>query len=152
MSESIEETAAKIARFDSEIKGLQQSFDGFKAESRDNFTRLFEKVERATMPKETPWGHIFAGIGVLVTILGGICGGGLTLLIALAAWANAYFGDMIAKADAKADAAITMRDTVAGLVIGRQSDEKEMGRILSRLDSMEKTADSRERKKRPPSK
>lgn len=142
MSDQIEETAAKLAKFGAEIKGLQDGFDGFKTESRDNFRAIFERMERAFQPKETPWGHIFAGIGVLVTIIGGICGAGLTLLIALAAWANAYFGDMIVKADAKADAALTMREMVSGLSAARTADEKELARIMTKLDSMERRAEN----------
>lgn len=142
MSDTIEEQAAKFATLNTEVKNLQTSFDRFGKESGENFVRIFEKLERVNAPKETPWGHIFAGIGVLVTILGGMVGAGLTLVIALAAWANAYFGEMIAKSDSKAEAALTMRDTVSGLTAGRQADEKELSRLMTRLDSIERRAES----------
>lgn len=160
MGESIEETTAKLAKFGAEIENLKQGVGGiskrvetFEIESRDSFARLFDKLERATAPKETPWGIIFAAAGVLVAILTAIAGGGLTLILALAAWANAYFGEMIIKAEAKADQAIaihqqsatttaSIRETLSSISAGRLAEEKEQERISVRLDTLDRKIDS----------
>lgn len=154
MNES--DTAAKIASFSVEIDNLKNGVgaigkrvETFEIESRDSFSRLFDKLERATTPKETPWGIIFAAAGVLVAILTAIAGGGLTLILALAAWANAYFGEMIAKADGKAEQAVaihqqsatttaSIRDMLSTISAARLSEEKEQDRFSSRLDTIEK--------------
>lgn len=160
MGESLEENAAKLATFGAEIENLKQGVGGiskrvetFEIESRDSFTRLFDKLERVATPKPTPWGLIIAGAGLLITALTAMAGGCLTLILSLAAWANAYFGENISKVEAKADQAIaihsqsavtvaSIRDALATIAAGRIAEEKEQARLTSQLDAIERKVES----------
>lgn len=161
MDETLADTTSKLAKFGAEIENLKDGVGSikkrvevFEIESRDSFSRLFDKLERATAPKETPWGVIFAGCGVLVAILTAIAGGGLTLILALAAWANAYFGDLISKAEAKGEQALQVhasgsatisgvRDSLSAIQAELAAAAKERDRLASQIDSFQRRLEDR---------
>lgn len=72
-----------IAGLDGRISELGSKFDA-------SLSRLFDKVETNTR-RSTPWNIIFSFAGIFATVV-----------LALAAWANAYFGQAIGAAQREA--------------------------------------------------
>lgn len=156
---AMEDTSTKLATFGTEIANIKTTvgqvenrMERFEGESRDNFLRLFDKLEKATAPRPTPWNLILTAMGVLVAILTAIAGGGLTAVLALAAWANAYFGQSIDKIDAKAEQSMAIHSTISSSLsdfrtqMSRLETElinaaKERERMNARLDEISRRAE-----------
>ena len=132
ISAEVEHTRGSLASIDKRMGDLEK-------ESRDSFNRVYEKLDRATSPRPTPWNLIVTGIGVLVATITAIAGGGLTAALALAAWANAYFGQSIAEIDAKAEQSIQVHAALSTTL----TDIK--ARLASTDNELENTAKEQER-------
>lgn len=91
----------KFAALEQDVSGLKQDIAGLDGrishmgEKLDvSLARIFDKVEAGTR-RHTPWNIIFSFAGIAATII-----------LALSAWANAYFGQAIASAQREASQAM----------------------------------------------
>ena len=87
----------KFAALEQDVSGLKQDIAGLDGrishmgEKLDvSLARIFDKVEAGTR-RTTPWNIIFSFAGIAATVI-----------LALSAWANAYFGQAIAAAQREA--------------------------------------------------
>lgn len=87
--------AAEVEGVKAAVNGINGRLDRIDHENRQSFDRVYDKLDKATTPRPTPWNAILTAAGVLVAFLAALAGGMLTLIIALAAWGNAYFSGMI---------------------------------------------------------
>lgn len=82
-----EDMNRKVGQLESEVSSIKEDVRGIKGDLAQGFSRVFDRMDRVSSPKPTPWAVIFAAVGVLAS-----------LLVSLALWANAYFGQGIAAA------------------------------------------------------
>lgn len=114
--------AASIVSLETRMTAIEADFAEMRKENRDaadrtdrNLAALHNKVEGLTTAlatkiesiatKPPPWGLIMAIAGIAATLFVGLSGIGITVAGSLSLWANAYFGQAIKAAEARANAA-----------------------------------------------
>lgn len=75
-----EDNARKLGSLETEVAGLKGDVAQIRGDVRAGFSEVFAKIDRAAQPKATPWG----AVAVLITVL-----------LALAAWGNAWISQAI---------------------------------------------------------
>jgi hypothetical protein len=93
----------RLATLGADVENVKREVDVLATETRAGFTRIFDKLDKVSQPRPTPWNLIFTGLGVGLTMICAVAGGLGTLILALAAWANAYFTELVGKVDYKAE-------------------------------------------------
>lgn len=147
-----EEISSKVGALDAEVAGVKRDVGELNARigNLDNkldhgLGKVFDKLDSATRPTPTPWGIIIAAmVGICTVCIGG---GGLilTLILALAAWANSYFGQSIDTAANVAQQALqshsamsqrvdSVKDRVGGLEATQTATLETLARVVTKLD------------------
>jgi septal ring factor EnvC (AmiA/AmiB activator) len=153
MAQDVGEISQRVAQLDTEVGGLKSDVQevrkelGNFADKMDrNLGRLFDRVE-ATGKKETPWGVILTGLGIMSAGGIGLSGLFLTLILALSAWANSYFGQRIEAAQEVGNQALqhqttatnkvdVLKEKVSTLEAQRDSSNVDRARLQSQLDAV----------------
>jgi len=142
MSAEVEHMRGSLASIDKRMGDVEK-------ENRESFNRVYDKLDKATQPRPTPWNLILTGAGVAIAFATAISGGLLSLLLALAVWANAYFSEMISKTEMKAESAIQANSSIFQSIQNLQTN---VASQASRLDAVDRRAENRadERLPSPP--
>lgn len=111
----------EVANISKAVAAVEHRLDRMEGETQGGFQRVYDKVDKLAQ-RQWPWTPILGIAGMLVTIGLAVCGGILTVVLALAAWGNVYFGTIVEKLDAK---------------------------VSTRLDALERAVDSRRDEKDP---
>lgn len=120
-----EENARKLGSLESDVTGLKSDMGQLRADMREGFAEIFRKIDRASTPRATPWG----AVAVLVTVL-----------LALAAWGNAWVSQAINGARLSSDEALRRSETNA------EELARMMRTVMEReIESAEKRGRSEER-------
>ena len=127
------DTPSKLAALEVDVTGMKGDVTGLKTdlnalaiEMRGGFSRIFDRIEGMNS-KGTNWNAILGFAGVLFTII-----------IALATWANTYFGQSIAAAQREATRALEVHTQIIG-TMGEMRREGMMQAIeLARADERAK--------------
>lgn len=90
-----EDNARKLGSLETEVSSLKGDVAQIRADVRQGFSEIFTKIDRANQPKATPWG----AVAVLITVL-----------LALAAWGNAWISQAIAGVRMSSDEALRKAD------------------------------------------
>lgn len=148
-------TAARMATITAEVENMRSSLDSIdkrmgevEKENRDSFNRVYDKLDKATAPRPTPWNLILTAAGVAIAFATALSGGILTLLLALAVWANAYFSEMISKTELKAETAVQANNSIFQSIQNLQTN---VASQASRLDAVDRRAENRADERLPAS-
>lgn len=122
MAQDVGELSGRVAQLDIEVAGVKEdiaalntSVGNLGQNVRGDIARLFDRIEVANK-RETPWGLILTAGGIMSAGGIGLCGLFLTLILALSAWANSYFGQRIEAAQQLGNQALAHQTKVANEV------------------------------------
>ena len=112
-----EENARKLGALESDVTGLKGDVGQMRMDMRSGFSEVFTKIDQVRAPKATPWAAV------------AVC---LTVLMALAAWANSWVSRSIegaqgaaANADQRARESSNRNDFISEKLMAQQLRDAE---------------------------
>lgn len=126
-----EDNARKLGSLETEVAGLKGDVAQIRGDVRAGFSEVFAKIDRAAQPKATPWG----AVAVLITVL-----------LALAAWGNAWISQAIASVRLSSEEALRRQEQTAQDITAlrdtlnqhREREAEIRGQITERLRWIER--------------